>query len=77
MAIEVTLELSSGSTPGREYYFVTIRGVPHSKCLVITDARPLAVAEKIKTKVEKALREYGAPPVLIPDGPRRSRLERV
>jgi hypothetical protein len=77
MTVEVALELSSGSTPGREYYFVVIRGVPGSKGLVVTDARPLAVAEKIKVKVERALREYGAPPVLVPDGPRRSRLERV
>ena len=76
--VKVVLELSSGSSPGREYYFVVIKGVPHSKGLVITDAKPLAQAEKIRAKVHAALSTYPEPPVEPPTDPqRRSRLERV
>lgn len=73
--VEVVLEQCHLPTT---HYFVVIKGVPHSKGLVITNAHPRPKAERIRAQVEKALRAYGAPPEPPePEGPRRTRLERV
>jgi len=73
MAVEVVLEQCHIPST---HWFVVIKGVPYSKGLVITNAYPKPKAERIKARVEKALREYGAPPEPEPTT-RRSRFERV
>jgi len=74
MAVEVVLQEADPKPSG--FWFVIIEGVPHTKGLVITNAAPRAKAERIKARVEKALREYGAPPEPEP-ATRRSRWERL
>jgi len=77
MPVEVVLEEAEPKPSG--YWFVLITGVPYSKGLVITNAHPRPKAERIKAKVEKALREFGGPPSPEPPAKRRhlTRLERI
>jgi hypothetical protein len=74
MPVEVVLEQCHLPTT---HWFVVIKGVPYSKGLVITNAHPLPKAERIRAKVEKALREYGAPSPPEPAPPKRSRFDRI
>lgn len=66
MPVEVILEESDMSRYSENYegircYFVVIQGVPYNKGLIVTDAKPLAQAEKIKAAVEAALKAYKQP----------------
>ncbi len=64
--LQVILEPADLPNPdGSQSYFVLIVNVPfvrgEQKALVITDARPLDVAERIKARVEQALHDYRKP----------------
>lgn len=70
----VTVELEESAHPG--HFFVMVRNVPFVRGgLVITDARPLDKAKRIKARVEQALKAFPKsfdPSAPLPkEGPKR------